>query len=242
MNNQEIRKKILAAYDLLEVETTTSAKFESIRTLVEGINPRIDDILGKLSKARADLSKLEKGEIIELTAEHLPENSEKEKRKKKATLLFIKYWRELQGEVERIKAELAREGKADTQKLSNILASAKGPLGIITVAAVILVGVGIFINSQTKQDTKTPSPRDQIEQAPTTSNKIKVIEFQGKKIPLNELTTGIGLECQTDGKQAEHYHALNHTSLKATDGTTVTDPGGCGFGKVDEVRIEEISF
>jgi len=38
----------------------------------------------------------------------------------------------------------------------------------------------------------------------------------------------------------EHYHALNHQSAKAIGGSEVVDPGGCGFGKVSDTKIEDI--
>ena len=229
--DQVMRKKILAAYDLLEGDLTTSEKFESVRTLIRGANPKIDGILKRLSKIHTDLSKLEQGEIVELTAENLPEKTEKDKKRKKAILLFIKNWNQLKSEIERIKNESEKTdlSKNNLKTTSNILARAKGPLGIITIAAVAIVAVGLFFNSQNQKVEKV-----------TTKEKIKVIDFNGKKIPLSELTTGIGPECLTNNKPAEHYHAKDHTQARALDGTVVQDPGGCGFGKVSSTRIEEI--
>lgn len=241
MNPQDLKKRILAAYDLLSEETTTWAKFESIRTLIEGRNSRIDQILSSISKFRSEISKLQEGDIIQLSAENLPEKTEKEKKRKKAILLFIRHWKQLKAEVERVKREFNQSEGKDSDKTSNfanIATRAKGPLGLITIAAVIIVVVGIALNSQ-----KQTTPNEQASSPTSTPNqKIKVIDFNGKKIPLSELITGIGPECTTNGAPAEHYHAPDHQSAKVLDGSSVLDPGGCGFGKLSEVEIEEISL
>lgn len=236
MSQEETRNKLLAAFDLLTQGTTTREKFESLRTLIYGINPKIDDILGKLSKVHSDLSKLEQGEIIELTVENLPAGNEREKKRKKAILLFIRYWKQLQSEIQRVKSEFEKNGKTGTEKTTNILSQVKGPLGIATIVAVIIVAGGLILNSQKPKATlQTSSPKPE-----STKTKIKVIDFNGKKIPLSELTIGIGTECKDNNVPQEHYHAKDHTKAKAADGTIVQDPGGCGFGKVNSTKIEEI--
>ena len=67
-----------------------------------------------------------------------------------------------------------------------------------------------------------------------------MIVFNGKQIPLTELTTGQGPECLNGSNETPHYHAKDHTSAQALDGSTVSDPGGCGFGKVKEVQVIEV--
>jgi hypothetical protein len=143
MNLEEAKKRVLAAQELLNEQATTKAKFESVRTLIRGINPRIDGALNKCSKALTDLTKLQKGEVIELAAEHLPEDTEEKKKRKKALLLFIKLWKDLKGEVARVEVELkeGRHGQSSAQTLGSfgrILALAKGPLGIVTILAVAI--------------------------------------------------------------------------------------------------------
>lgn len=103
MNSQEVKKRIEAAYTLLSEETTTREKFESIRTLIKGINPQLDKQLARVSGALADVEKLQKGQVIELSAEHLPDRTEEDKRRKRALILLIKSWRQLHSEVERVK-------------------------------------------------------------------------------------------------------------------------------------------
>lgn len=235
---KDAREKIIAAYDLLQQDLPISQKLSSAKTLIKGINPKLDEILEKTQDAHQNLSKVLKGDVVELSAESLPEGTEEEKKRKKAALLFIKHFRELESEIERAKREFGSE-KNNVEKISDLLAKAKGPFGIITIAAVVIVGGLIFFNSQ--KGTEKIEESKITNSAPKTSSlKIKVIDFEGKKIPLSELITGVGPECLSNNQPAEHYHALDHQASKAIDGERVQDPGGCGFGKTAEVKIEEI--
>lgn len=231
INYSDSKQKVLAAHKLLQEDSTTKEKFESIKTLLNGVDPKIDETLEKVSKALSDLEKLEHGEVIELSAEHLPENTEKEKRRKKLLFFLIRSWKDLKGEVERVRAEL--EGKQETSQsqqlssVSKITAFAKGPLGIVTLIAVLIITVMVF-NNQTND-------KAQVNTDVSSQNKVQYIEFEGKKIALTELTVGVGPECD----QEPHYHAKDHAQAKALDGTLVSDPGGCGFGRVKEVEILE---
>ena len=61
------------------------------------------------------------------------------------------------------------------------------------------------------------------------SQSIKVIQYGGKYLPLDQLIIE-----NEEGCGAEHYHAARGVVL-ATDGTSVPDPGPqCGYGKVSE--------
>ncbi|MBI2617520.1 hypothetical protein HYW55_05265 [Candidatus Gottesmanbacteria bacterium] len=142
------KEKLEAAYQLLLEPTTTFEKFEKIRTLLKGIDPTIDKTLTSCSNVIKKLKKLQKGEIIELAVEALPDNTEKEKKRKKYLLLFLSTWKDLRSEVKRVK-ELSQEGQTDgkatsqgqVMTLGKIFALAKGPLGVITISAVAIVGV-----------------------------------------------------------------------------------------------------
>lgn len=228
INTSNAKEKVLAAYRLLEEDSTTKEKFESITTLLKGINPKIDQALARVSKAGGDLEKIEKGEVIELTLENIPAESEEEKKRKKRLLLFIRFWKDLKSEVERVKLELERGNQTGKQDMGKITAFAKGPFGIFTILAVIVVGALIFTgNNQTQEKTS------QVESSPKP--KIQVIEFNNKKIPLSEVIVATGPDCDNP-----HYHARDHTSAKSLDGTSVADPGGCGYGKVKEVKVLEV--
>ncbi len=228
MDAKDYQEKIKEAYTLLAENSTTLEKFESIRSLIKGINPKIDNLLAKYSKALSDYEKLQEGKVIELAIDYLPQNTEKEKQRKKRLLLLIRSWNDLKSEVERAKTEFENnKNQTQTESFSKLLLKAKGPLGIITIAAVILVGAFVFLNSPKE---------DKVVLEESNKETIKVIIVNDKKIPLDNLVIGIGAECSN----SEHYHAKDHISAKALDGTTVTDPGGCGFGKVKETQIVEI--
>ena len=72
---------------------------------------------------------------------------------------------------------------------------------------------------------------------------MQVIEFQGKQIPLTELKIGKGPEClDTTGQEVPHYHAVVGTFAKDRTGQDVADPGVCGFGKVTDTKVVEVSL
>lgn len=250
MDPLETKKRIFAAHKLINEKTTTKQKFESIKTLIKGINPRIDKLLEGSSKALYDLEKLQKGELIELTAEHLPENTEEEKKRKKALLWFIRNWKSLKSEVERVKkefelAQVKQDLKQQVTSGVKIIAFAKGPFGLITALAVIAVISLSVLSKKKTESNKTIIPPTNLTPTsiiePTSSrDKIKVIIFNGKQIPLTELTIGQGLDCLDGKAEAPHYHAKNQTTVNALDGTIISDPGGCGFGKVSGVEVVEI--
>ena len=84
MDSKDIQKRFEEAFKLLTQPTTNREKFESIRKLIRGYNPKVDDALTKVSNALSDVEKLTQGEFIQLTVENLPENTEEEKKKKKS--------------------------------------------------------------------------------------------------------------------------------------------------------------
>ncbi len=229
---QDIKKRLIAVYELLSEESTSLKKFENIRILIKGVNPNLDKRIDEVSRLLSSFQKIQEGEIIELTAENIPEKTEEEKKRKKTLLLLIKAWKDLKNEVERLKMEFKKMEKRDQSKPENvgkIIAKAKGPFGIITIAAILVIGASLFVNSN-----KDKNLRNQVQTIPSTS-KIKIIIFDDKKIPLSELVIGSGPDCDS-----HHYHAKDHTSAKTLDGSIVNDPGGCGFGKVKEVPVLEV--
>ena len=243
MDPLDTKKRIFAAYKLLTEKTTSKQKLESVKALIKGINPRIDKLLDESSKAFSDLEKLQKGEVIEFTAEHLPENTEEEKRRKKALLWFIRNWKSLQNEMDRVKKEFEKGSQGTEQKIQSggrIVAFAKGPFGLITILAVVIV-IGLSVFSGKKTETNTaPSNTLQITPESTSGEKIKVIIVDGKEIPLTELITGQGQECLDGNIEDPHYHAKDHIAANALNGSSVLDPGGCGFGKVNDAKIVEV--
>lgn len=139
MNSQTIEKRVRAAADLLQAKELNRATFESLRSLLSGIHPRTDKVLESLSRELKHVEQVQKGDIIELTIEGLPEFTPEQKKRKKALLLFLKFWNDLKGEVKRIEKELAQAKgtphQGNTRAMGRIWAGAKGPLGIITLVA-----------------------------------------------------------------------------------------------------------
>ena len=139
MSPSDIKAKVDAAMTLLSESSTTFDKVRSITGLLKGINPKLDELVVAGEKHLGAIENVTQGAVIELAAGALPEGTEEEKRKKKALLLFIKYWDDLKSEVARVRAELDSKS---TQKANtgpawwNILKAAKGPLAAITILAV----------------------------------------------------------------------------------------------------------
>ena len=84
------REKIRAALDLLMEETTTVGKFERIKTLASGANPKIDKTLSEISSVIKNLQKIETFDVIDLTLTALPDQTDKDKKRKKLLLEKIK--------------------------------------------------------------------------------------------------------------------------------------------------------
>lgn len=239
MDSQDVKKRIEEAYKLLAHETTSREKFESIRTLIKGLSPKIDMLLESTSRALSNIKKLQKGDIIVLSAESLPQNSPEEKKRKQVLIFLINSWRQLEGEVKRISLEFENFKSDNTSSEDKITSagrmasSIKGPFGLITIGAIIVVGMSIFF---VKNNTEVLP----LQTTPRAATKIQVIIFNGKKLPLTELHIGQGPECMSLRTEVDHYHALRSDTVKALDGTFVEDPGGCGFGKVEETEIVEV--
>lgn len=146
------KEKIDAALQLLLENTTTVAKFEKIRTLIKSINPNVDKHLESCSKAIKIIHRIQTGDVIELTATNLPEETKEQKKRKKALLFLISSWKNLKGEVARVEKLLKEQnahGKVTSgDKLATfgkVAATSKGPFGLITAVAVVVVGVGAVL-------------------------------------------------------------------------------------------------
>lgn len=189
------REKIDAAMQLLFEDTTTVAKFEKTRTLLKGINPKIDHTLETCSKGLKTLKRLQTGDIIELTATNLPEHTEREKKRKKYLLLFISSWKNLKGEVARVEKlykEQNADGKTTTQEhlatAGKLAAASKGPFGLITGLAVVIAGAGAalaFLNFSAVNITiknQGCSPITPIVRMP--------IQIPGIKLPTETISSG----------------------------------------------------
>lgn len=210
------RDSLNEAVKLLDQNTTSKEKIESIQKLLKGLDPTLDKALGDVTTLWSKIYKLQRGDVIELSAEAIPEDSEENRKRKKAILLFIKSWKDLKSEVDRVRKEL-QTSQNQAVRVGRIAGFAKGPFGIITAVAVVLVIGAIVLRGNAKT--------------------IKVIEVNGKKVPVSQFIIGTGPDCDSP-----HYHAPGEGTVTALDGTKLQDPGGCGFGKVKDVSIHELTY
>src|SRR3989338_6272983 len=115
------RKKIDAAIIILENPRIDKSSFDAVRILIQGINPRIDSVLSECSRHLATLIKLQKGELVILAGENLPNDTPERKKRKKTLLVFLGFWKQLKGEVIRVQKEMDNyksQGNTTSSKLT----------------------------------------------------------------------------------------------------------------------------
>lgn len=143
MDYADTKKRLNAAYSLLSESTTTLEKVRSLKSLISGINPKLDAKWAELDRYISTIEHIESGEVIDLAVQSLPETTEEQKKRKKALILFFKYWNDLKSEVERVQKEF------DSQKQSGqggsmwarIFSASKGPLAVVTIIAIGVVAL-----------------------------------------------------------------------------------------------------
>lgn len=179
VSTKKYRAQLEAAYTLLEGDTTTLAKFEKIKTLVSGISPALDAKLSAASKALAHLKAVQNLDVIHFATGALPDKTPEGKKRKKALVLFISTWKSLKSEVARVKGYSV--GVSSAAKTATF---AKGPFGLVTLAAVAIVGVGIFLKNATSDLTI-----ENIGCPPMVVPKIP-LEIPGLKLPESPIIPG----------------------------------------------------
>lgn len=133
----DFKKKINAFKELLSQDSTTFEKVVAARTALSGIHPRLDTLLAQYDGHLEILRDALEGELITLSVKSLPEDTEEEKKRKAALLLFIKVSRDLESEIERVSSELSTpDGGASLSTWGRILRHAKGPMALVTIVAV----------------------------------------------------------------------------------------------------------
>jgi len=137
MDYKVIEKRLQAAQSILHGDSVNRSTFDSLKTLLSGIHPKLDHALAQAGNAIKHIDHIQKSDVIALVAEGLPETTPEDKKRKKAILLFIKLWNDLKNEVARVEKEFASD--PDTKHHSNawgkIFGLAKGPLGVVTLKA-----------------------------------------------------------------------------------------------------------
>lgn len=134
MDQANIKARITAADRLLAGETTTLEKVKQVRELLLGFNPKIDGLTKRAVEAVSKIDEIQKGEVGLLAAESLPEDTPERKKRKKLILAFLVNWKALKSEVARVETQWGQRGGS-----FRVLRWAKGPLGVVTVAAVGIV-------------------------------------------------------------------------------------------------------
>lgn len=163
MDYKSVENRLTAAHTILQADSIDRSAFDSLKALLSGINPKVDKALAAAGKGFKHLDQLQKGDIIELTLEAWPDVTPEDKKRKKAFLLFFKFWNDLKSEVTRVQKELdksQKSGQGSVGAWGNILGAAKGPLGIITLVAAGVVMLKVTEVSVTIKnigcDTLTP--------------------------------------------------------------------------------------
>lgn len=229
----DTHKKMLSAYQLLRDGTISVSTFEHIRTIVKGIHPEIDKKMEICSHAFDKLQKIQSADFITLSAEGLPEDTEDKKKRKQALLFFISSLKDLRNEIKRIDTEFAQtnnnENSAQNQLTAwgRIIHLAKGPLGILTLIALVVFGFSLMQRPQT-QSASPVSPK----------TVVQIINYQEKQVPLSQLHIA---PAHIPNCDSPHYHA-NAGSVKALDETVIADPENCGYGKLKDVKITEFEI
>ena len=188
--SKEQNEKVTVALELLTEETTTFDKINKVCTLLKGIHPTVDKHIKTASELVDKLSKVQEGDVISLAVENLPENNKKEKERKKLLLLFLKNWRGLESEVKRI-SDLQKENSGNSTSTQNaitmgkVLGVAKGPLGLVTIAAVGIVGISSLLNSKSVAITVKNAGCE-----PFSPRLQTAINLPGLKLPNQTIPTG----------------------------------------------------
>lgn len=174
------RKRLHAALELLDKRELNRATFDQVRTLLSGLNNKLDHTLESASKAYKQIEQMQKSDVVELVLESIPDVTPEDKKRKKAILFFLKFWKDLKSEVARIEKELnVHEGKAHSA--AKIVSRAKGPLGLITLAALVVAVMKV---------TEVSVVIKNINCGPITPPTGIALNIPGLKVPSEAIRTG----------------------------------------------------
>ncbi len=140
MDVKDIKGRLRAAADILSKPSLTTDSLESLRTLLKGINPAIDNALTEVAKHMWTFENIQQGAVVDLAAHAMPEITEEDKKRKKAFILLLRYWNDLKSEVARVQAEMnssKSQGQGShTSVWWRIFKGARGPLAVVTIVAI----------------------------------------------------------------------------------------------------------
>src|SRR5438552_2407168 len=96
MNTSDTQKRIQAAWQLLSDTSIFSKEtFDSVQTLVKGLNPKVDKALNTCFDALSKVEKIQNGDVVSLSIDTLPEETEEQKNRKKALLFLLESLQDL---------------------------------------------------------------------------------------------------------------------------------------------------
>lgn len=244
MNYEEVQKKLEAAQQILSEGQTTPSKIRSLSALLGGINPKLDALLKEVNRALSHVEKIEKMQVIELTLEALPEITHQDKRRKKAILLLLNLWGDLNKEVARVKHEISQaqsHPNGGARAIGNILGAAKGPLGLVTVAAagiVALQSVGVPV-------TITNDGCDPIVPVTSVSINIPGLRLPNEPIPSGGSATAIlpPLPLRVDGTKRDRLvlsgFKQQYTFSLGSSGIDIRYNGRSLLGVQTEIKLSK---
>jgi hypothetical protein len=201
---RDAKKRVLAAQTLLLEPSSSFEKFSAVKDILKGVHPHLDEALERCEKDLATVEKVLGHDFISLGLENLPEITEEQKERKRAILFFWKTWNTLRSEVARVQAEMnesnySSDQVAKSSHLGKIFNFAKGPFGILTIIAIVLVSASAYTSVQIvihNQGCATMIPSSSV------PNFIPGISFPTKPIASGEtaLASLPGLPITIDGK------------------------------------------
>jgi len=154
---EDFEKRYKAARKILEEDTTSKEKFDSLYKILRGVNKKLDNLLDSTRGIWNKFENLKEGDYLDLSEEaieKLPKNTEKRKKRKRALLLLLRNYKKLTNEVDRVKAEyeneLSSKDRSSLDKgnsIKRLFKKAKGPLGLITIGAAGITAGIIYLQN-----------------------------------------------------------------------------------------------
>ena len=109
---KEIHKRLTTATAVFSDSSSTIDRARAAVSLLVGISPRTDALCTECLRHLDTIGHIERGELTEIGVHALSEETEDQKRRKKALLLLLKGWKDLQAEVARYSRNFRTKNKA----------------------------------------------------------------------------------------------------------------------------------
>lgn len=209
------KENLKVSLELICEETTSLSKVKKLAILLKNTNPKIEKQLETITEVIEKIQAVQDGDVIGLSAERLPETTDKQRKRKALILLLLKNWDSLGSEVTRLNDlynVASTTGALSTQtavKGSKIAATMKGPAGIITIIAAGIVAVGALLNNNAVEINVKNEGCPPI---PAVSK--KTIDIPGLKMPSDSIVNGDTDTIKVPGVNLEaNINKSGYTSL-----------------------------